>query len=140
MKILITGSNGQLGNELQKIIATGTAEIGSVSHVIKTAEVFAVDVDKLDVSNLQQVKTILREVKPDVVINCAAATNVDGCEANKDLALKINAIGAKNLAIVSEEIGAKIVQVSTDYVFRGVGDTPLNESDIVKSSKCLRKN
>ena len=53
MKILITGSNGQLGNELQKIIATGTAEIGSVPHVIKTAEVFAVDVDKLDVSNLQ---------------------------------------------------------------------------------------
>ena len=52
MKILITGSNGQLGNELQKIIATGTAEIGSVSDEIKTAEVFAVDIDKLDITNL----------------------------------------------------------------------------------------
>ena len=131
MKILITGSNGQLGNELQKIIATGTAEIGTVSEVIKTAEVIAVDVDKLDITNLEQVKTILREVKPDVVINCAAATNVDGCESNKDLAFKINSLGPRNLAMVCEEIGAKIVQVSTDYVFKGVGDTPLNEADLV---------
>ena len=131
MKILITGSNGQLGNELQKIISTGIAEIGAVSAEIKAAEVFAVDVDKLDITNLEQVKAVLREVKPDVVINCAAATNVDGCEANKDLAFKINALGPRNLAMVCEEIGAKIVQVSTDYVFRGVGDTPLNESDIV---------
>ena len=56
MKILITGSNGQLGNELQKIIATGTAEIGSVSDEIKTAEVFAVDIDKLDITNLGKLK------------------------------------------------------------------------------------
>ncbi|WP_343009188.1 dTDP-4-dehydrorhamnose reductase [Clostridium celatum] len=131
MKILITGSNGQLGNELQKIVATGRAEIGSVSEQIKNSEVFALDVDKLDITKLEQVKTVLKEINPDVVINCAAATNVDGCEANKDLALKINAIGARNLAIVSEEIGAKLVQVSTDYVFSGVGEIPLNESDLV---------
>ncbi|MDU3724451.1 MAG: dTDP-4-dehydrorhamnose reductase [Clostridium celatum] len=131
MKILITGSNGQLGNELQKIVATGRAEIGSVSEQIKNSEVFALDVDKLDITKLEQVKTVLKEINPDVVINCAAATNVDGCEANKDLALKINAIGAKNLAIVSEEMGAKLVQVSTDYVFSGVGEIPLNESDLV---------
>ena len=130
MKILITGSNGQLGNELQKIIATGTAEIGTVSDVIKTAEVFAVDVDKLDITNLEQVKTVLREVKPDVVINCAAATNVDGCEANKDLAFKINALGPRNLAMICEEIGAKLVQVSTDYVFSGIGEKPLTEYDL----------
>ena len=64
MKILITGSNGQLGNELQKIIATGNAEIGAVSEVIKNSEVFAMDVDKLDITNLEQVKTVLREIKP----------------------------------------------------------------------------
>ena len=114
MKILITGSNGQLGNELQKIVATGKAEIGAVSEEIKNAEVFAMDVDTLDITNLEQVKKVLNEVKPDVVINCAAATNVDGCEANKDLAFKINALGPRNLAMVCEEIGAKIVQVSTD--------------------------
>ena len=131
MKILITGSNGQLGNELQKIVSTGKAEIGSVSEEIKNAEVFAMDVDTLDITNLEQVKKVLNEVKPDVVINCAAATNVDGCEANQDLAFKINSLGPRNLAMVAEELGAKIVQVSTDYVFSGVGETPLKESDLV---------
>lgn len=131
MKILITGSNGQLGNELQKIVATGTAEIGSVSEEIKNSEVFAMDVDTLDITNLEQVKRVLNEIKPNVIINCAAATNVDGCEANQDLAFKINSLGPRNLAMVCEEIGAKIVQVSTDYVFSGVGETPLKESDLV---------
>ena len=131
MKILITGSNGQLGNELQKIVATGKAEIGAVSEEIKNAEVFAMDVDTLDITNLEQVKKVLNEVKPDVVINCAAATNVDGCEANQDLAFKINSLGPRNLAMVAEELGAKIVQVSTDYVFSCVGETPLKECDLV---------
>ena len=130
MKILITGSKGQLGNELQKIIKTGEAEIGKVSEVIKNSEVFPLDIDELDITNLENVKNVLNEIKPDVVINCAAATNVDGCESNQDLAFKINAIGARNLAMVSEEIGAKVVQVSTDYVFSGVGDTPLTEFDL----------
>ena len=131
MRILITGSNGQLGNELQKIVSTGKAEIGSVSEEIKNAEVFAMDVDTLDITNLEQVKKVLNEVKPDVVINCAAATNVDGCEANQDLAFKINSLGPRNLAMVAEELGAKIVQVSTDYVFSGVGEAPLKECDLV---------
>lgn len=130
MKILITGSKGQLGNELQKIIKTGEAEIGKVSEIIKNSEVFPLDIDELDITNLVNVKKVLNEIKPDVVINCAAATNVDGCESNQDLAFKINAIGARNLAMVSEEIGAKLVQVSTDYVFSGVGDNPLTEFDL----------
>jgi len=89
------------------------------------------DVDILDITNLEQVKKVLNEVKPDVVINCAAATNVDGCEANQDLAFKINSLGPRNLAMVAEELGAKIVQVSTDYVFSGVGEAPLKECDLV---------
>ena len=131
MKILITGSNGQLGNELQSIIATGKAEIGCVSERIKNVEVIAVDVDKLDITNLAQVEEVLNEEKPDVVINCAAATNVDGCESNKDLAFKINALGPRNLAMICEKIGAKIVQISTDYVFKGVGESPLDETELV---------
>jgi dTDP-4-dehydrorhamnose reductase len=130
MKILITGSKGQLGNELQDIIKTGKAEIGEISEEIKNSEVFALDVEELDITNLGQVKKVLYDIKPDVVINCAAATNVDGCESNKDLAFKINAIGPRNLAIVCEVIGAKLVQVSTDYVFSGVGETPLTEYDL----------
>lgn len=130
MKILITGSKGQLGNELQHIIKTGKAEIGSISEELKKSEVIALDVKDLDITKLEQVKKVLTTVKPDVVINCAAATNVDGCESNEDLAFKINSIGPKNLAMVCEEIGAKIVQVSTDYVFSGVGEKPLAEYDL----------
>lgn len=131
MKILITGSNGQLGNELKKIIETGQAEIAGISLEIKNSEVIALDINDLDITNFLVVKEKLEDIKPDVVINCAAATNVDGCELNKDLAFKVNSLGAKNLAIVCEKIGAKIVQVSTDYVFSGKGDTPLTEFDLV---------
>ena len=130
MKILITGSKGQLGNELQDIIKTGKADIGEVSDVIKAAKVVAVDVEDLDITKLEQVKEVLGKEKPDVVINCAAATNVDGCEKNQELAFKINAIGPRNLAMVCEEIGAKLVQVSTDYVFSGVGEKPLAEFEM----------
>ena len=130
MKILITGSKGQLGNELQDIIKKGYSEIGEVSDEIKNSEVFPLDIDELDITNLENVKKVLNEIKPDVVINCAAATNVDGCEANQDLAFRINAIGPRNLAMVAEEIGAKVVQVSTDYVFSGKGESPLSEFEM----------
>lgn len=130
MKILITGSKGQLGNELQKIINTGEAEIARVSDNIKNSEVFPLDIEELDITKLYDVRRVLNEIKPDVVINCAAATNVDGCESNQDLALKINAIGPRNLAMGCEEVGAKLVQVSTDYVFSGLGETPLTEFDL----------
>ena len=130
MKILITGAKGQLGNELQDIVKTGQAEIGRVSENIKNAEIFPLDIEELDITKLEDVRRVLNEIKPDVVINCAAATNVDGCESNRDLAFKINAIGPRNLSLVCEEIDAKIVQVSTDYVFSGVGETPLTEFDL----------
>ncbi|OOM80330.1 dTDP-4-dehydrorhamnose reductase [Clostridium sp. BL-8] len=130
MKILITGSKGQLGNELIDIIKSGKAEIGEVSEAIKKSEVIALDVDELDITDLGQVKDKINNLKPDVVINCAAATNVDGCESNEDFAFKVNSIGPRNLAIASEEVGAKLVQVSTDYVFSGVGNKPLTEYDL----------
>ena len=97
---------------------------------IKNSQVIALDVEDLDITNLAQVKEVISREKPDVVINCAAATNVDGCESNQDLAFKINALGPRNLAMVCEEIGAKLVQVSTDYVFSGVGNKPLTEFDL----------
>lgn len=132
MKILITGSNGQLGNELQDIIKTGKCDICEMPEKIKNYEVVALDVEDLDITNFGNVKKVLEEKKPDVVINCAAATNVDGCETKEDLAFKINAIGPRNLAIVCEKIDAKLVQVSTDYVFSGQGSKPLTEFDITE--------
>ncbi|MGL4991134.1 MAG: dTDP-4-dehydrorhamnose reductase [Sarcina sp.] len=127
MKILITGANGQLGNELQDIINKGYAEIGNISENIKNAEVIAVDVDKLNIANELHVKEFLIENKPDVVINCAAYTNVDKCEEAKEVSYVVNALGSKNLAQACEIIGAKFVQISTDYVFEGKGNIPFNE-------------
>lgn len=130
MKILITGAKGQLGNELLNMIKSGQAETGKVSDNIKKAEVVALDVDELDITNLTELKEKINEIKPDVVINCAAATNVDWCESNEDFAFKVNSLGPRNLAIACEEINCKLVQVSTDYVFSGVGNKPLTEYDL----------
>ena len=70
------------------------------------------------------------ENRPDVVINCAAYTNVDGCETNREDAFKVNALGARNLAIACNSAGAKLVHVSTDYVFAGDEPTPRTEYDM----------
>ena len=129
MKILITGGNGQLGNELKSILTTGEAEIGKCPIDHTQVETIYTDADELDITNLEQVKETVLKEKPDVIINCAAFTNVDGCETNQDAAFKVNALGPRNLAIAAEMVGAKIVQVSTDYVFPGVGEKPLRECD-----------
>jgi dTDP-4-dehydrorhamnose reductase len=130
MKILITGAKGQLGSEIAEIIRKGKAEVGGISENVQASEVILFDIDELDITNLKMVKDNLNHLKPEVVINCAAATNVDGCESNEDIAFKINSIGPRNLALGCEEIKAKLVQVSTDYVFSGVGDKPLKEYDL----------
>ena len=130
MKILITGSKGQLGNELQDIIKSGKCDICNMPERVKEYEVIALDVEDLDITSIESVKKVLEKEKPDVVINCAAATNVDGCESNVDLAFKINSLGPRNLAIICERIDAKLVQVSTDYVFSGQGIKPLTEFDL----------
>ena len=130
MKILLIGAKGQLGSQIMHIIKNGKSELGSVPAEVLNAEIIETDVDTLDITNLQMVKESVKTNMPDVVINCAAFTNVDGCESNKDLAFKVNALGARNIAIACEEIGAKLIHVSTDYVFSGVGSTPLSEDAI----------
>ncbi len=129
MKILITGSNGQLGNELASMLKTGEAGIGKISEQYKGCEVIAVDVDTLDITDYSAVDKFVKDNKPDIIINCAAMTNVDGCETNFDAAMKVNAIGPRNLAMAAEKHGAKLVHVSTDYVFQGDGNTPRCEWD-----------
>lgn len=118
MKLLITGSTGQLGNELRRIITSGVAEIGPVASY-ETVDVTYTAVDSLDISDGKAVSEFILENRFDAVINCAAVTNVDGCETDEDAAYLVNALGPKNLAVACSEVGAKLVQVSTDYVFSG---------------------
>lgn len=130
MKILITGGRGQLANEIKSILKTGKSEIGSYSS--KNIDATFVDVDELDITNSKAVKKYIGNLKPDVVINCAAFTNVDGCETSIDAAFKVNAIGPRNLAIACEEVDAKLMHVSTDYVFSGELNAPRREFDETK--------
>lgn len=120
-KIIVTGCNGQLGRAVNQQYA------GSTEY-----ELVNTDVGELDITKVDEVLKLAREVKPYAVINCAAYTNVDKCETEPDLAYKINAVGARNLAIAASDVGAKLVHISTDYVFPGdVSDHPLTEFDRV---------
>lgn len=135
MKIVITGANGQLGLEL-------TRQLEQENKY----EILATDRDELNIIDINIVNEFLLNNKPDVVINCAAHTAVDLCETDIENAYKINAIGPRNLAIVCEKIGAKLVQVSTDYVFDGNGTRPYREDDttcpnsIYGTSKLMGEN
>jgi dTDP-4-dehydrorhamnose reductase len=130
MKILITGAKGQLGSQIVNIIKAGASEVGEIPKELLSSEIISVDVEELDITKGNDVKSYLNAIKPQVVINCAAYTNVDGCESNEELAFKINSLGPKNLAIGCEEIGAKLIHISTDYVFSGVGNAPLKEYEL----------
>ena len=132
MKILITGSKGQLGTELAAILSDMQSEIGPVPEVYRGAEVIGIDIDSVDVSDetaLAAFADLHRDVPFDLIIHCAAMTNVDACEADYEAALKGNAAGPANIAGFAEEQGARLVHISTDYVFDGRAKTPYTELD-----------
>lgn len=129
MKILITGSRGQLGNEFKRCLESMHAEIGPIPAGYEGAQVDYVDYDVLDISDTAQVSEWMALHPYDLVINCAAVTNVDGCEADEEGAYKVNALGPQNLAKACQLQGAKMVHVSTDYVFPGNQSEPCKESD-----------
>lgn len=124
-KIIITGANGQLGRAINKIYENST------EYELVNTDFMVEGIKDLDITNLEMVMELCKEVKPYALINCAAHTNVDGCEVQVDLAHKINAIGPRNLAIATRETGAKLVHISTDYVFPGTNPKPLTEFDPV---------
>ena len=123
-KILVTGANGQLGR------AINVKYSGNVEVELYNTDIMETDtIHKMDITNVDDVLRVVREVKPYAIINCAAHTAVDLCETDVDNAYKINALGPRNLSIAADEIGAKIVHVSTDYVFGGDGTKPYIEFD-----------
>lgn len=119
MKVLVTGCNGQLGNELRRLFETGTAEIGPIPALYQDSDVVYADVAQLDITDEDAVNAFFAAHEFDVVINGAAMTNVDGCETAEDAAYRVNALGPANLAKACANQGAKLVHVSTDYVFPG---------------------
>ena len=131
MRILITGSRGQLGNELRRLISTGQAEAGAVPAAYAGASVDYIDIDDLDISRWEAVDAWFGAHGPyDLAINCAAMTNVDGCETNWQGAFAANALGPMNLARACAAQGARLVHVSTDYVFPGTDPEPRVEADV----------
>lgn len=131
MRILITGASGQLGNELKRLLETGKAEIGPIPEDYRDATVVYADADKLDITDMQALAHFFEANTFDLIINCAALTNVDGCETSEDRAFAINAEGSKHLAEAAQRMGAKLVQVSTDYVFPGSVPGDRTEDDEV---------
>ena len=129
MKIIITGSKGQLGNALIDIIKNGGNSLGSIPEQFLGAEIIGIDIDTLDISDESAVSAFVEKVKPDIIINPAAMTNVDGCEDDPEAAYNANTKGPLNLAKAAEAIGAKMVHISTDYVFKGDATVPYIESD-----------
>lgn len=117
MKILVTGSNGMLGSDIVKIFE-------------KYHEVFGVTKQDFDITDINASIEYIKNIKPDVIIHCAAYTNVDGCESNIDIAYTVNALGTRNIAIACNEINASMVYISSDYVYDGNKNSPYYEYDI----------
>ena len=130
MKILVTGAKGQLGREICECFERGYTELGCPDVLKKKNEIYPIYIYSVDISKLPDVLSLFESERFDAVINCAAFTNVNLCETERELAFKANAIGPRNLAIASERIGAKLIHVSTDYVFRGDGSKPYVEWDL----------
>ena len=125
MKLLITGSYGQLGSELKQILQK-YADI----------QAFFTDVDTLDICNESAVESFFAENQPDFVINCAAYTAVDKAESDVELCYKINRDAVEILAKTAAKFGAKIVHISTDYVFDGTAFLPYKE-DVTTCAKSI---
>ncbi|MFS1512908.1 dTDP-4-dehydrorhamnose reductase [Chengkuizengella sp. SCS-71B] len=117
LKVLVTGADGQLGSDM-------------VHRLKKNREkVFAFGRKELDITEIENVFIIMKEIHPDVVIHCAAYTNVNLAEKEPNQAFLINGYGTRNIAAASEQIGSKLVYISTDYVFDGNTSSPYTEFD-----------
>jgi dTDP-4-dehydrorhamnose reductase len=116
MKILLTGKTGQVGYELRRSLQG-------------LGDVVAVDLDEMDLSDLDQIREVIRRVKPNLIVNPAAYTAVDKAEAEPELAMRINGEAPAVMAAEARKLGAAMIHYSTDYVFDGTKTTPYVETD-----------
>ncbi len=130
-RILVTGANGLLGQQLAHLLAQESKyELLLTSHQpsFYLNHRPLLDYTQLDITSKSDVKSLVTSFRADVIINAAAMTNVDACETQRELAWKINVHGVENLVDVARTLGAKIIHLSTDYVFDGVRG-PYTEDD-----------
>jgi dTDP-4-dehydrorhamnose reductase len=116
MKIVLFGKNGQLGWEFERSLSV-------------LGDVVALDRENLDICNLHEVQRTLSELKPDLIVNASAYTDVDRAEKEPELAMKVNALAPGVMAEASRTLGAGFIHFSTDYVFDGRGSRPYTEND-----------
>lgn len=117
MKILVTGAKGQLGYDVIKVLQA------------RNIECLGVDLEDFDITDAQATSVFIINYRPDAVIHCSAYTAVDKAEDNLELCKAVNAQGSRNIAAVCKEIDAKMVYISTDYVFPGTGDREYEVND-----------
>lgn len=117
MRVLVTGANGQLGRDVVQCFRGSGHEVEGLGRA------------KLDITDLDQCFDIMSKCRPEAVIHCAAYTAVDAAESDADGAYLVNAIGTRNIALAAERVGAKLIYISTDYVFNGNADRPYSEYD-----------
>lgn len=125
MKVLVVGAQGMLAHDVVPVL-------GQAGHQVVACDIRAAaeaGIRALDITHLDEIRVLLREIRPDVVVNCAAYTNVDAAESDEDAAYRINALGPWNLAIACQEQGAALMHVSTDYVFDGLKGGSYDEYD-----------
>jgi dTDP-4-dehydrorhamnose reductase len=118
MRVTVIGANGQLGSDVVRLFSESGDEVCGLTHA------------DIEVGDLNSVWRILLRLKPQVVVNTAAMHHVELCEREPQKAFAINALGPRNLALVSRELDAVLMQVSTDYVFDGKKSTPYDETDV----------
>jgi dTDP-4-dehydrorhamnose reductase len=123
MKILITGSNGMLGTDLVDLLKSRKASLDPNLEFIEAPH------EVLDITREDTVSGFISTHTPDIIVNCAAFTNVDKCENESKAAFNVNALGPKYLATAAKECGARLIHISTDFVFDGNGDRSYIEED-----------
>ena len=117
--LLVTGANGQLGNEMQRIVAANPGKVNA----------YFTDIDTLDISDAAAVRAFIEHNAIDVIVNCAAYTAVDRAEDEMVLCAKLNIDAVAKLASAARDFGAKVLHISTDYVFDGFAHRPYEETD-----------